>query len=57
MELFVLVAQEAAQQAQVGGNPIISGALRGAIFGGILGGLIGAVIWGAKKLAGGKPKG
>jgi hypothetical protein len=56
MDYFLLLAQQAAQQAQDGGNPILMGALRGAIFGGILGGLIGAAIWGIKKLSGGKPK-
>lgn len=55
METFLLLAQQAAQQAG-DGNPILMGALRGAIFGGIIGGLIGAVVWGIKKLTGGKPK-
>lgn len=43
-------------QAQDGGNPILSGALRGAIFGGVIGALVGAAIWGIKKLTSGPPK-
>lgn len=51
MDLVTLLAQ-----AQDGGNPILTGALRGAIFGGIIGGLVGVAIWGFKKLTSGPPK-
>jgi hypothetical protein len=49
MDLFLLLAQ----QAQDGGNAVLSGALSGAIFGGIIGGVVGLVFWAVRKFGGG----